>query len=246
MLELIYRDAWLVAINKPAGLLVHRSVLDRHETRFAVQLLRDQIGQPVYPVHRLDRGTSGLLLFALDKAVLTDAARAFETQAVAKRYLAVVRGWPDETGVITHPLKRIVDDYEFRHEQAGELPQEACTRYQRLATAEVPVAVERYPNTRYALLELRPETGRRHQIRRHLKHLAHPIIGDATYGKGVHNRAFQSLFGCHRLLLACCALSLQHPVSGERLDLVCPPGEDFQAACRTLGWQSALDDAFRA
>lgn len=238
MLELVHRDPWLVAINKPAGLMVHRSVLDRHETRFAVQMLRDQIGQPVYPVHRLDRGTSGLLLFALDKAVLADTARAFETQAVAKRYLAIVRGWPEESGVITHPLKRIADDYEFRHEQASVTAQEALTRYRRLATAEVPIAVERYPSTRYALLELCPETGRRHQIRRHLKHIAHPIIGDATYGKGVHNRAFHTHFGCQRLLLACCGLSLSHPVDGRRLDLACSPGADFLAACTTLGWQA--------
>ena len=179
-LPIIYRDEHLVAVHKPSGLLVHRTFLDRHETRFAVQILRDQIGQHVHPVHRLDRGTSGVLLFALDRDICRDVATQFENQQVEKIYLAVVRGHPDETGVIDHPLSRQFDDYEFRPLSAAHEAQDAITRYRRLAVAELPHAVDRYPTSRYALLELAPQTGRRHQIRRHLKHIAHPIIGDAT------------------------------------------------------------------
>jgi len=226
-LPVIYRDEYLIAIHKPAGLLVHRTVLDRHETRFAVQMLRDQIGQHVHPVHRLDRGTSGVLLFALDRDIGRVLSAQFEAQQVDKTYLAVVRGHPSESGRIDHPLTREYDDYEFRNPQASGEAQSAVTHYRRLGTCELPYAVDRYPTSRYALLELKPETGRRHQLRRHLKHIANPIIGDATYGKGRHNRLFQQLYGCHRLLLACTEIRLVHPVSGEALILAAPLADDF-------------------
>ena len=237
-LPIIYRDEQLIAINKPAGLLVHRTVLDRHETRFAVQLLRDQIGQHVYPAHRLDRGTSGVLLFALDRAVARTLGEAFEAQRVDKTYLAVVRGHPPEAGRIDHALTRQYDDYEFRHAGSVAAAQDAITDYRRLATTELAQRVDRYPTSRYALLELTPLTGRRHQLRRHLKHLAHPIIGDATYGKGRHNRLFQDLFGCHRLLLACLEMRLAHPVSGLPLTLRAPLAADFCDVLGKLGWGS--------
>ncbi len=235
-LPIIYRDEQLVAVHKPSGLLVHRTFLDRHETRFAVQILRDQIGQHVHPVHRLDRGTSGVLLFALERDVCRDVAAQFENQLVEKIYLAIVRGHPDENGIIDHPLSRQFDDYEFRPANATGNAQEAITRYRRLAIAELPYTADRYPTSRYALLELAPQTGRRHQIRRHLKHIAHPIIGDATYGKGRHNRLFQDLFGCHRLLLACQEIRLTHPLNGEPLTLRAPLAEDFVSVIKQLGW----------
>ncbi len=228
-LDILYRDEHLIAIHKPAGLLVHRTVLDRHETRFAVQILRDQIGQYVHPVHRLDRGTSGVLLFALDRDIGRELGKQFETQQIDKTYLAVVRGHSAEAGVIDHPLTRQFDDYEFRSPDTIGEAQSAVTRYRRLAVAELAHRVDLYPTSRYALLELKPETGRRHQIRRHLKHIAHPIIGDATYGKGRHNRLFQELFGCHRLLLACLEMRLTHPFSKKALVLTAPLAEDFAA-----------------
>ena len=236
-LPIIYRDEFLIAVHKPAGLLVHRSFLDRHETRFAVQMLRDQIGRHVHPAHRLDRGTSGVLLFALERDICRRLGEQFEAQRVYKRYLAVVRGHPPESGEIDHPLTRQFDDYEFRAAHATEAAQEAVTRYRRLAITELPHAVDRYPTSRYALLELFPETGRRHQLRRHLKHISHPIIGDATYGKGRHNRLFQELFGCHRLLLACREMRLVHPVSGSPLTLSAPLAADFSGVLERLGWE---------
>lgn len=240
MLPVIHQDDRLVAISKPSGLLVHRSQLDRHETRFAVQLLRDQLGRHVHPIHRLDRGTSGVLLFGLDAEAARAVSQQFEAGEVAKRYLAVVRGWPAESGSIDHALSRQYDDYEHIPADAGQAPQPALTHYRRLATTALPYTVDRYPESRYALVELNPLTGRRHQLRRHMKHIAHPIIGDATHGKGKHNRLFAELFGGGRLLLACTRLSLRHPVSGEELTLAAAPDEDFTHVCSMLGWGDHL------
>jgi tRNA pseudouridine65 synthase len=187
-------------------------------------------------VHRLDRGTSGVLLFALDKEIGKQVSAQFEAQQVDKTYLAIVRGHPPETGAIDHALTRQYDDYEFRPANTTTEAQPALTRYRRLAVAELPHQVDIYPTSRYALLELKPQTGRRHQLRRHLKHLAHPIIGDATYGKGRHNRLFQELFGCRRMLLACLEMRLTHPASGLPLQLDAPLADDFKPALDGLGW----------
>ena len=235
-LTVLHRDDGLIVIDKPAGLLVHRTVLDRHETEFAVQRLRDQIGQPVHPVHRLDRGTSGVLVFALDREHARRVSDAFADGSVAKTYLAVVRGWPAASGTIDHPLKREPDAAEWIDPRAQLLPQPAVTHWRRLATTELPIAGDRHPTTRIALLELTPETGRRHQIRRHLKHAAHPIIGDATYGKGALNRAFAAHTGCARLLLHCARLVVPAG-EGVALDLRAPPGGAFATLLADLGWE---------
>ena len=238
---IVHRDDWLCAIHKPSGLLVHRTTLDRHETRFAVQMLRDLLGCHVHPVHRLDRGTSGVLLFALDRDIARALGAQFEAALVGKRYLAIVRGHPPAGGTIDHPLRRPRDDYELELPDVAEgEPQRAVTHYRRRAIAELPHAVDRYPSSRYALLELEPETGRRHQIRRHLKHASHPVIGDATYGKGRHNRLFARLFGSDRLLLACVELRLTHPATGKPLVLAAPPADDFVRVITALGWDPAL------
>ena len=238
-LDILYQDERLVAIDKPSGLLVHRSELDRNETRFAVQLLRDQIGRHVHPVHRLDRGTSGVLVFALDRDTARELSGAFESQQVDKTYLAVVRGWPAASGTLDHPLKRERDPAEFRDARASDAAQPARTHWRTLATTEIDMAVDRYATSRYALVELKPETGRRHQLRRHLKHLAHPIIGDATYGKGLHNRKFAERFGVARLLLHCAALSVPHPDDGHPLRLDAPLPEAFARLCTAFGWPQA-------
>jgi len=236
-LPVLYRDQWIVAVHKPAGLLVHRSEIDRHETRFAVQMLRDQIGQRVWPAHRLDRGTSGVLIFALDPGTAGALGRQFEAQAVDKHYLAVVRGHPAPFGRIDHPLSRKRDAKTWHDPRStADDPQEAVTDFRCLATIELPVQVDRYPTSRYALVALTPHTGRQHQIRRHLKHIAHPIIGDATYGKGRHNRMFAEHYDSHRLLLACTRLGLTHPVSGMPLTVDAPLAAEFAALIRRLGW----------
>lgn len=250
MLDILHHDDHLIAMHKPAGLLVHRSNLDRHETRFAVQLLRDQIGRRVWPLHRLDKGTSGVLLFALDADTARVTGLQFEAATVGRRYLAIVRGWPAQQGLIEHALTRQFDDYGRRfplaspEREAAALP--AVTAYRRLATVELPIAVDRYPQTRYALLELTPQTGRQHQLRRHLKHIAHPIIGDASHGKGVHNRFFQQHFACHRLLLACTQVTLQHPADGRTLTINAPLETNFAQVVTALGWQQTLADTLHA
>lgn len=242
MLEILYRDDHLVVIHKPAGLLVHRSMIARQETRFAVQMLRDQIGRHVYPVHRLDRGTSGILVFALDAATANALGSAFESRMVSKRYLAIVRGHPPEQGLIDHPLRRHDDPYAPRHQQpaAEDNAQPALTRFWRLATTALPHAVDRYPTSRYALMLLEPITGRRHQLRRHMKHIAHPIIGDATHGKGIHNRFFATHFGIDRLMLASVHTHFIHPLTERPITLNAVPSADFLTVASCLGWADVI------
>jgi tRNA pseudouridine65 synthase len=232
-LPILYRDAVVVVVDKPPGLLVHRSPIDRHETRFAVQLLRDQLGRHVYPVHRLDKGTSGALAFALDPDTARGLAEQFAGKQVRKTYIAIVRGWPPASGVIDHPLDAVRDAYA---PAADSGPKPCRTRFRTLATVELPVRVDRYPTSRYALVELEPETGRRHQLRRHLAHLSHPIIGDSTYGKGRHNRLFAECYGVRRLLLACVRLEFAHPATGATVRVEAGPGPEFAALSRQLPW----------
>ena len=193
-LPILYLDDRIVVVDKPAGLLVHRSPIDRHETRFAVQCLRDQLGRRVFPVHRLDKGTSGALAFALDRESAASLSAAFAGRRVR-------------------------------------------TRFRTLATAELAVRVDRYPTSRYALVELAPETGRRHQIRRHLAHVSHPIVGDSTYGKGRHNRLFAERFGVRRLLLACVRLELPDPAGSRTIAVDADAGPAFAALHAHLGWR---------
>lgn len=230
----IFRDSWLLAVHKPAGLLVHRSPIDRHETEFALQYARElNGGEHVYPVHRLDRPTSGVLLFARDQETARRLGLALMAGEVAKTYLAVVRGWAPETGVIDYPLR---EEPEDRRLKGREQPvREALTRYRRLAITELPVAIERYPTSRYSLVELTPETGRKHQLRRHMKHINHPIIGDANHGRGRHNRYFAERFGQGRLMLAATALNLTHPVTGEPLCLSAEPEPSFIRVLEIFG-----------
>lgn len=240
MLEILYQDEVLVAVNKPAGLLIHRSEIDRHETRFALQLVRDRIGQRVYPVHRLDKPTSGTLLFALDAQTARRLTAAFSAREVTKRYIAVVRGYPDAQGTIDHPLREMLDKMTDRRARRDKEAVPAVTDYQTLATVELPVRVDRYPTSRYALIAAFPRTGRKHQIRRHLKHIAHPVIGDTTWGKGRHNRLFAERFGCTRLLLHAHTLSLRHPVSGQSLTISTPLDTEFGAVLEQLGWEALI------
>ncbi|MBE0485729.1 pseudouridine synthase [Marinobacter sp.] len=224
----LYRDPWLLAVHKPAGLLVHRSPIDRHETEFALQYARAlNNGDHVYPVHRLDRPTSGVLLFARDPETARIVGQAMMAGEVSKTYLAMVRGWAPESGEIDHPLR---DEPEDRRLKGQEMPtREAVTHYRRLATTELPVEIERYPTSRYSLVELSPKTGRKHQLRRHMKHINHPIIGDANHGRGRHNRYFAERFGEGRLMLAATRLSLAHPVTGKALVIGAEPQASFLA-----------------
>lgn len=238
MLEITYQDEHYIAINKPAGMLVHRSGIDRHETVFAMQLLRDQIGQKVFPLHRLDKPTSGVLLFALSSEAAKAMASAFEQHAIQKNYLAVVRGYAPEQGCIDHALKEIDDKHDDARRQKNKDAQEAVTQYRLLQTIELPVCVDKYPQSRYSLLELSPQTGRRHQIRRHLKHISHPIIGDVNYGKGTHNRYFANDLACKRLLLHASTLEFTHPYSQQPIRIHAELDETMQGLFKHFNWQA--------
>ncbi len=223
-LTVLHRDDALVVIDKPAGLLVHRTALDAHEDAAALQRLRDQLGRPVWPVHRLDRGTSGVLVFALSAEVASQMGVALAERRTRKRYLALVRGWPAaDEGVIDHPLAR---DPELP--SAAQPHLDAQTGWRCLQRITVPVSTDpRFPSTRLSLLACEPVQGRRHQIRRHLKHLAHPIIGDANHGKGPLNRTLAAHWGHQRLWLHAHRLRFDHPLTGQTLSLEAPPSAEW-------------------
>lgn len=205
LLDILHRDEHIVAINKPDALLVHRTRL-AGDTVAALQLLRDQINCTVYPVHRLDRATSGVLLFALDSEVAARLTAAFTERRIRKWYRAIVRGVTPEQGEIDHA---VIDPDE-------PVPREAQSVFRRLEILRLDEEIESRP-AHYSLVEVEPLTGRRHQIRRHLKHIHHPIIGDTTYGRGAHNRFFRDRFGVYRLLLHARSIELSHPMTGDPL-----------------------------
>ncbi|RQW84361.1 MAG: tRNA pseudouridine(65) synthase TruC [Geobacter sp.] len=239
-LEIVFRDEHFVAVNKPAGLLVHRSDLDRHETQFALQLVRDQMGCHVYPAHRLDRPTSGVLLFALSPEAARRAGEAFESDVVRKTYLTVVRGGTEEEALIDYPLQELPERFQAKSKNVNLEAKEAVTAFRRLATVELPFAVGKFPTARYSLLKVRPRSGRRHQIRRHLKHVFHPIIGDTTYGEGRHNRLFRNELGCSRMLLHAAELSFSHPWSGDTVTISAPLEGEFAKIIQLFGWRDSL------
>ena len=216
-LNILYQDQYLVAVDKPSGMLVHRSFLDKHETVFVMQTLRDQIGQHVFPVHRLDRPTSGVLLFALSADIARLLGEQQEKKQWRKHYLAVVRGFLAQGGELDYPLKEQLDKIADKFSRDDKAAQHAITRYQPLQQVELPIPVSKYPAARYSLVALQPITGRKHQLRRHLAHIRHPIVGDTSHGDGKHNALFKDNFNCRRLLLVAKQLQLAHPVTGETL-----------------------------
>lgn len=231
IIPVLYRDDHLIAVHKPAGMVVHPTDLAREETVSLMLLVRRMLRQRVWPVHRLDRPTSGVVLFALNREAAGELGRQLQTHRVEKRYLAVVRGVPaDQT--IDYPLR---ERPLYRTDLTRAEPQAAVTVLRRLAQVELPVAVGRYPTSRYALVELAPVTGRRHQLRRHLKHIFHPIIGDTTYGDGAHNRYFRDHLGGSRLLLAAVALTVTHPQTQTPLTITAPPEASFAQVLQRLG-----------
>lgn len=212
ILPILHLDEDLLAVDKPSGLAVHRGWAS--DADVVLSLARNLAGRRVYPVHRLDRGTSGVLVLALDAAAARRLAGAFAAGQVRKRYLALVRGITAESGVIDHPIPRA----------PGGPRVPAVTAFRRLGTFE-----------RYSWLEVMPETGRLHQVRRHLKHASHPLIGDVRYGKGEHNRLFRQRFGLWRLALHAAEVALPHPATGELLRIRSPLPADLAAPLAAMG-----------
>lgn len=244
-MEIIYQDEHLVAINKPAGWLVHRSWLDRKEKVVVMQTVRDQLGRHVYTVHRLDRPTSGVLLMGLSSEVARALAQQFEQHQIHKVYHAVVRGYLQGEALLDYPLTPELDKIADRFRSAERGPQPAQTHYRGVATAEVPLAIGRYPTTRFSLMELTPQTGRKHQLRRHMAHLRHPIIGDTAHGDLRQNRGVAAHFGTAGLMLHASELQLTHPVTGEALCLRAGLDGRWQTLMAGLGWQDYLPELDR-
>jgi tRNA pseudouridine65 synthase len=212
-LTILFRDESLIAVDKPSGLAVHRGWAREHDV--AMVRLRDQIGARVFPVHRLDRATSGVLLFALSGEMAALVCESFAAGKTKKTYLALVRGVPPEEILIDHPLPPGEDTHAPR------------------VSAQTMV-VRREVFGRYSLVEARPLTGRLHQVRRHLKHISCPLIGDVNYGKGEHNRLFRERYGLHRLFLHATRLRLPHPAQDGELDIVSPLPVDLEAVLQAL------------
>jgi tRNA pseudouridine65 synthase len=234
MLPVIYEDEYLIAINKPHGLLVHRSTIAADVEEFALQLLRDQVNRHVYPAHRLDRKTGGVLLFALDKVNEVAMQQKFATNQVHKTYLAIVRGHTPDSGEIDYPLRK----------ENGTL-QEAFTAYKTIARAELPVALGKHSTSRYSLVEAKPATGRMHQLRKHFSHVFHPIIGDRKHGCNKQNKLFTETWAMNTMLLHAQSLSFSHPANGHPVHITATLQPEFERMMQLMGFglPSALDKA---
>jgi tRNA pseudouridine65 synthase len=235
LLKIIYEDAYYVAIHKPNGLLVHKTRIAEETKVFALQLLRDQLGYHVYAVNRLDRGTSGVLLFAKSSEAVAPLARAFEEKQVDKIYYAIVRGYTPDSGIIDSPIK---PDKDHKH----KAPQDAVTHYSRLATIELPIAVGRYTTARYSLVKVIPETGRMHQIRKHFAHLRHYVIGDKRHGDWRHNKMFLEELESPYLLLHSALLRFRHPFTEEIIVIEAPLPDNMLRILTKFNWENALSD----
>ncbi len=217
MLEIVYQDEHIIAINKPHGLLVHRSKIANDATEFALQILRDQIGKHVSPVHRLDRKTSGLLLFAFEKDVEIAMHKQFQEGLVQKKYIAILRGYAPDEMTIDYPLAK----------ENGNM-QDAVTYFKTLQRAEIEIAFGKHPTSRYSLIEAAPTTGRMHQLRRHFAHIFYPIIGDRKHGCNKQNKFFKEQFEMTTMLLHASELTFMHPVTGIELNLNVDIQEEFK------------------
>lgn len=233
--RVLFRDDGLLGINKPAGVPVHGSRILEDAPETLLAMVRTHHGRVAYPVHRLDRPVSGVMLFTHSKDLLAELGRSFESRGLKKRYLAVVRGWTEPAGTITHALRPPKDV-----RKAASVAREAVTHYERIACVETPFPVHPYATSRYSLIGLYPETGRRHQLRMHMKHISHHLIGDTTYGRGEHNRLFQANLGCHRLLLHAWSIEFFHPETAQQLLIQAPLDTEFSHVIEAFGWNEAL------
>jgi len=240
VLTILYLDQYLVAIDKPAGMLVHRSFLDKHETLFVMQTLRNQLGQHVFPVHRLDRPTSGVLVFALSSEVARLLTEQHQQESWQKFYLAIVRGYVKAPLLLDYPLYEQLDKIADKQANQHKAAQDARTALWPLVQVELPIAVGRYAAARYSLVALQPLTGRKHQLRRHLAHLRHPIVGDTSHGDGKHNQLFAKHLSAQRLMLVAKRLQIRHPVTGVLLQFDAEL-QELEPLFLQFGWPTDAD-----
>lgn len=215
-LQILYQDKFLVAINKPHDLLVHRTRIANDADTFALQLLRDQLDCPVYPAHRLDRKTGGVMLFALNPDILKMMQHAFASRKISKQYLAIVRGFAEPEGTVDYPLRK-----------DNGVMQEAITHFQTLSKTEMNWPSGNFPSSRYSLVLLKPVTGRKHQLRKHMAHLLHPIIADRPYGCNKQNKLFKEKFGLMTMMLHAFRITFPHPETGEQISVEAPLHPEF-------------------
>lgn len=228
-MNLVYSDDDLVVVNKPAGLLTHKSGLCRDRVT-CMSLLRDHLGRWVYPIHRLDRATSGLIMFGMSPEIAQVLGTAMQERRIQKTYLAIVRGHVLEGGTLDKPLPSSTTGRE----------KPAATEYEPIATTEQPWPVRPYQTARYTFMKLRPLTGRTHQLRRHMHSLSRPIVGDTKFGDGAHNAAFVEHLAVKRLMLHAAELTLTHPRTGESLRLSAPVDADFSKALQMFPGDAPL------
>jgi tRNA pseudouridine65 synthase len=233
--DIIFQDDYFVAVNKPAKLLTHPGPIDRHENRCAMKLLRNLLNQWVYPVHRLDKPTSGVLLFALSSKAAAKIGEPFKQNKISKEYIALIRGHTPASDIIDKPLKYIWDKMTDTESMKGKPAREAITRYQTIVKTEIDIPVRPYPASRYSLVRAFPQTGRQRQIRRHFKSIFHPIIGDVKHGDGAHNKMFRKQFGLDRLMLHANSLIFIHPYTNQQIEISAPPPSNFINILKRIG-----------
>lgn len=236
-LEIVFEDDWLIGVNKPAGLLVHPSWITAPDEPTLMGLLKAHTGAPkLHTIHRLDRATSGIILVGKTLEATQDIQAQFLQRSIQKTYLASVRGWTEDAERIDYPLVPKRDKFAEPMAKENPEPKEAVSAYRTLGRVELDIPIGRYPKARYSLVEVKPKTGRKHQIRRHMKHILHPIVGDTKYGEGRHNRLFREHFDLHRLLLMATELEFEHPVTKQTVKLSAAVDSQVDELFTQFGW----------
>ncbi|MBK9734184.1 MAG: pseudouridylate synthase [Saprospiraceae bacterium] len=224
-MEILYEDDDIIAINKPNGMFVHRTYLDPEATEFVIQIVRDMVGHWVFPVHRLDRKTSGVLVLAKSQEVQSIMNTYFRDRHIEKNYLAIVRGFTEDEGII---------DYDLENDR-GKI-QDAITHYKTIQKVEINISSGLFPTSRYSLAEVKPKTGRMHQIRKHMSHIFHPIVGDRPHGCNKQNKFFLSEFQMGSMLLHASCIAFEHPITKYPILIKAPIFGEFERMIKVLGF----------
>ena len=233
IVEIVHQDEHCIVVNKPNNILVHHAYHSRNKSEedSLLQLLEQQLGKKLYPIHRLDRKTSGIILLATETSYVSKFQELFTHHEIQKTYYGIVRGFAPESKVIDSPVKgRDADVYK-----------EAETQMHTLAKIQLEIPVKPYDSSRYSLVKLLPKTGRLHQLRIHMNKISHPLLNDAKYGDKNHNLMFEEKFGWRKLFLHAASLQFQHPFTQELLSLQATFPEDWVKAFQEFSWENPYD-----
>lgn len=231
-LDLNYEDEYVIAVNKPNNVLVHHAKHSRNvsDELSLLQIIENQLNYKVYPIHRLDRKTSGIILLAKQKKFVSEFQALFTENSIQKTYYGIVRGFSPETKTIDSPVKG----------RDAKIHKEALTNLKTLNNITLEIPVKPYDTSRYSLVELSPKTGRMHQLRVHMNKISHPLLGDPKYGDKNHNLMFEMQFNCSKLFLHAGKLKFQHPFSKEALNLNANFPEDWIMLFHKFSWKNPL------